>query len=249
MEDNIVTLDETIPAFALFYNSGPNAWVPTVSDNIANGWINVDGLRGSSIQANRVWAFQAEIDVSGWGNQGLTFYPLQAGIQEGNTWTYIVDDFLEVIDLISDSPLDLAAFCQHNLLSLPYKTVPGLYQDYPSDNFVFDQKPPLGFENILYGEKRTFAYNSNLPTSGGVPTVLPINTNPFGSMNPTATDKLYVTRILVMNNASQTQGFMNCPSTRFIIKGQLKRESDLSYIFRLKDSFKTTQTDVGYGRL
>lgn len=249
MKGNIVTLNEVIPPMQLFYNDGPNAWVESTSDNIASGWINVDTLQGSNITQDKVWAFQTEIDVSGWGNQGLTFFPLQAGVQEGNNFTYILDDYLTVIDLISDSPLDLANFCDNNLLTLPYTTVPALYQKYPSNSGVDTLLPPLGWENVLYGMKRKLAYNTNLPAAGNIPVCLPVWTGDFGSMNPTATDRLYVTRILVMDNSQSTQGFMNCPASRFIIKGELKSESDLSYVYRLKDSFKTTQTDVGYGDL
>ena len=249
MEGNIVTLSETIPSWQLFYNDGPNAWIKSFSDNVASGWISVDELPGSNITQNKVWAFQTEIDVSGWGNQGLTFFPLQAGVQEGNNFTYIIDDYLTVIDMISDSPLDLANFCDNNLLTLPFTTVPGLYQKYPPNSGVDTVLPPLGWENILYGMKRKLAYNTNLPSAGNIPVCLPVYSGDFGSMNPTATDKLYVTRILVMDNAAQTQGFMNCPASRFIIKGELKSESNLSYVYRLKDSFKTTQTDVGYGDL
>lgn len=249
MEGNIVTLNDVIPPLQLFYNDGPNAWVRSFSDDMASGWIDVDELRGSNITQHKVWAFQTEIDVSGWGNQGLTFFPLQAGVQEGNNFTYILDDYLTVIDMISDSPLDLANFCQNNLLNNPYVTVPALYQKYPPDNFKHVVLPPLGWENILYGMKRKLAYNANLPAAGNIPVCLPVYSGDFGSMNPTATDRLYVTRILIMDNSQQTQGFMNCPSSRFIIKGELKSESDLSYVYRLKDSFKTTQTDVGYGDL
>lgn len=249
MEGNIVTLNEVIPSWQLFYNDGQGAWVQGFADNTASGWINVDDLRGSTITQNKVWAFQTEIDVSGWGNQGLTFFPLQAGVQEGNNFTYIIDDYLTVIDMISDSPLDLANWCDNNLLQLPFNTVPALYQRYPPNSSVETVLPPLGWENVLYGMKRKLAYNSNLPSAGNVPVCLPVYSGDFGSMNPTASDRLYVTRILVLDNASSTQGFMNCPPSRFIIKGELKSESDLSYVYRLKDSFKTTQTDVGYGDL
>lgn len=249
MEEKIVTLIQEVPAQGLFYRDAPiDNWLSSFSDEPFNGWINVNTLPGSGgIAQNKIWAFQDTIDVSGWGNQGLTFYPLQAGVQEGNMWTYINNDLLQVIDIISDSPLDLARFCSINLTQLPFRTVPGLYQRTPPGPDV--KNPPLGFENILYGQSRTMGYNSNFPTSGGIPYVMPININEFGSMNPTASDKLYITRILVCDNALNQTGFMNAPSSRFMIKGQLKRESDLSYVYRLKDSFKTAQTDVGYGDL
>ncbi len=243
MEDNIATLTEVIPPLQLLYDSTPGVgWATSMAGGNTNGWSPV-GSRSD----NKIWGFQTALDVSGWGNQGLTFFPLQAGVQEGYMFTYINDNILQVIDIITDSPLDLVEFADNNLVALPGRTVPGLYVRTDGGNDV--DFPPLGFENVLYGNSRNLAYSTNFPFSDGIPFVMPINQNDFGSMNPTATDKLYITRILIMDNASRTVGFMNCPPSRFIIKGMLKSESDLSYIYRLKDSFKTAQTDVGYGGL
>ena len=247
MEDNVTTLIQEIPALQLFYDtsgSPPFKWeitpVPTLS---SNGWKDVADL-GLNVTDHKVWAFQTEIDVSGWGNQGLTFYPLQAGVQEGYMFSYLNDDVLQVIDLISDSPLDLVSFGP-NLLSLPDRTVPALYQSVTPNRDL----QPLEFNNVLYGQSRVMGYNSNFPTAGGIPLSSPISINDFGSMEPTATDRLYITRILVCDNSSRTSGFMNCPTSRFIIKGSLMRESDLSYVYRLKESFKSAQTDVGVGNI
>ena len=249
MEDNIVSLVEEIPALQLFYDTTitPSRW--NVTDNLlisASGW-EVITPAASGPTDRRLWAFQTSIDVSGWGNQGLTFYPLQAGVQEGYMFTYLNDSCLQVIDVVSDCPLDLGNFAFNNLVNFPYKTVPGLYQRVNLTSTVDQSFQPLEFDNVLYGQSRVMGYNSNFPTEGGIPLVSPININDFGSMTPTASDKLYITRILVCNNSARTGGFMNCPPTRFVIKGQLMRESDLSYVYRLKNSFKTTQTDVQVG--
>jgi len=247
MENDIVTLVEDIPRLGLAYSSGK--W--GLSTIPASGWRDLEEEDGSLGSSKQCWAFQTDIDVSGWGNQGLTFYPLQAGVQEGYMFSYINNDLLQVIDIMTDSPFDVVDFCVKNTQSILARTLPALYQSTlqtPTLNsdMVF---PPLGFENILYGNSRNMGFNSNFPSAGGTPMVMPINSNDFGSMNPTATDKIYITRLLICDNALQTDGFMYCPPTRFILKGQLKRETDLSYIFRLKDSFKTTQTDVGYNEL
>lgn len=249
MEDNITTLIQEIPALQLYYDTTgapPFKWDITPSLLVsADGW-TPQPLSGGADQ--KVWSFQTSIDVSGWGNQGLTFYPLQAGLQEGYMFTYLNDSTLQVIDVISDCPLDVEAFARNNLLNLPYKTLPGLHQrNLP--NVITADFQPLEFDNVLYGQSRVMGYNSNYPTEGGIPLVSPININDFGSMSPTATNRLYITRILLLNNSARTTGFMNCPPSRFIIKGQLMRESDLSYIYRLKDSFKTAQTDVGVGNI
>jgi len=245
MENDIVTLVEEIPNLDLRFQT--SSW----GTSTYNGWRDLKDEDGQFGTTRKCWAYQTDIDVSGWGNQGLTFYPLQAGVQEGYMFSYINDDVLQVIDVISDSPLDVVDFALKNVLTNFGRTLPALYQDTKQTTSANSDMiyPPLGFENILYGNSRNMAYNSNFPTAGGTPLVMPINQNDFGSMNPTATNKLYITRLLVCDNSLNTDGFMNCPPTRFILKGQLMRESDLSYIFRLKDSFKTTQTDVGYNGL
>ena len=141
--------------------------------------------------------------------------------------------------------MDVSAFAEPNLSDITQRTVPALLQVITTNELrTF---APLGWENILYGNDRLFQHNNNLQGT----LVLPVSSRDFGSMNPTASDKLYVTRILVLDVGITTQvgGILDVPKTRFIMKGQLKEESDLSYVFRLKDSFKTTQTDVGYNEL
>ena len=261
MEGNIVTLEEVLPPLSLTFSG--SLWTPLLSASALNGWYDVHDRNGT-VGAGLAWAFTTKLDVSGWGNQGLSFFPLQAGIQEGTNFQYLIDDQLDVIDMISDNPLDIEQFIENNQLQHPF-TLPALYQDMgPDDNATF---PPLGWENVLYGRERKFVAPTGqyvdigavgpppLPiiTYNTLPglTVLPIHELDFGSMNPTASDALYFTRLVFprIGDTAQTGGFTYIPSVRMIIKGELKNESDLSYIFRLKDSFKTTQTDVGYGGL
>lgn len=239
MKDSVTTLTETIPMLSLQMDA-TKKWTIT---NDANGWYDAGDLSVSGLGNDKFFVYQNEIDVSGWGNQGLSFFPMQAGVQEGYAYTYLVDDTLQVIDLITDSPLDVGQYIQANLQAFPSITLPALLEQ-PTANPEERIFPPLGWENILYGNSRLLQHNDNL--QGLI--VLPIHTNDFGSMNPTATDKLYITRIVScqVGVTAQTGGFSYTPPTRFIIKGMLKSESDLSYIYRLKDSFKTTQTDVGY---
>jgi hypothetical protein len=244
MEGSIVTLSEVIPDLSL---------QATESGGRVNGWetidpndrFNFDGWydlsQQSSISRGLAWAFTTKLDVSGWGKQDLSFFPIQAGVQEGTFYDYLIDDTLEVLDMISDSPLDINEFVLRNFMARVNSTVPGMYNNLPSDDEA--SLPPLGWENVLYGQLRALQHNNNLQ---GL-MVLPVNVNDFGSMNPTATDTLYFTRIVCprIGNTTQAGGLCQVPITRMIIKGQLKAEDGLSYIYRLKDSFKTQQTDVG----
>lgn len=244
MKDQVTTLCEVIPQLQLGMAS--NKKFSITEPPGANGWFDVGRLNRGSVGNDKFFCYQTELDVSGWGNQGLSFFPMQAGIQEGGLYQYLIDDSLIVVDVISDSPLDIAAFVSGNFLAYPFITLPALYEfrmSAPEERI----NPPLGWENILYGNSRTFQHNDNLQ---GL-LALPVQNNDFGSMNPTATDKLYITRLIKCESGitTQTAGIVNIPAARFILKGMLKSESDLSYIYRLKDSFKTTQTDVGYNGL
>lgn len=242
MKDQVTTLCEVIPQIQLQMDSNKDwTMIP-----FSNGWFDIGRLTRHSVGDDKFFAYQTALDVSGWGNQGLSFFPMQAGVQEGGRYEYLVDDSLQVIDVISDSPLDVAAYVSTNLQGYPMITLPALLQQLPIAPEE-TTNPMLGWENVLYGNSRTFQHNDNLQ---GL-LVLPVQSNEFGSMNPTATDKLYVTRILKCETGttSQVAGLCQVPPTRFILKGMLKSESDLSYIYRLKDSFKTTQTDVGYNGL
>lgn len=239
MEDGIATITETIPSISFKFDKGSS---PQWSiEGAANGWVDVEGLRGGgSIAAGTIWAFQNSVDVSGWLVQDKSFFPMQAGIQEGSNFVYLDDDTLEVMDIISDCPLDVGPWCASNWTGQP-RTVPALYQTTGRDT----KHPPLGWENVLFGRFRALSHNDNLADSI---MCLPVVVNEFGSMNPTATDRLYFTRLIGLRSGSTGQdlGLCGIPPSRLIIKGKVTSEDPLSYIFRLKDSFKITQDDVGY---
>lgn len=104
-----------------------------------------------------------------------------------------------------------------------------------------DQVSTLAFENILYGRVQMISHNTSLPQQSGVV----YQSNEFGSMTPTATDKLHVTRFVVVQplggqiipNGSTIQ----LPHMRVILVGSGKEESELSYIMRLRNSYLLQQ--------
>ena len=102
------------------------------------------------------------------------------------------------------------------------------------------QNETIGFDNILYGRVQMIANNASLPQQA----VVVYATEEFGSMTPTASDRLYVTRIVKV----QTYGLaplagytIQLPHMRVIIVGSGKEENDLSYIMRLRQSYKLAQ--------
>ena len=103
-----------------------------------------------------------------------------------------------------------------------------------------DQNSTIGFDNILYGRVQMIANNTSLPQQAGVVYA----SEEFGSMTPTASDRLYVTRIVKVQTygLAPAAGYtIQLPHMRVIIVGSGKEENDLAYIMRLKQSYKLAQ--------
>lgn len=104
-----------------------------------------------------------------------------------------------------------------------------------------DQATTLGFNNIIYGRVQMIAHNTSLPIQAGVV----YSTNEFGSMTPTASDRLYVTRIIVVQPMGgiliPDGSTIQLPHMRIILVGSGKEENDLSYIMRLRNSYLLQQ--------
>ena len=143
--------------------------------------------------------------------------------------------------LISESPFDVSKWIEDQSFNVGGQTYntqftcPGIE---PRRTTL--QNETLGFDNILYGRVQMIANNSSLPQQAGVVYA----TQEFGSMTPTASDRLYVTRIVKV----QTYGLgpaagyvIQVPHMRVIMVGSGKEENDLSYIMRLRQSYKVAQ--------
>lgn len=119
----------------------------------------------------------------------------------------------------------------------PAQTCPGI-----EVRRTTSQNTTVGFNNIIYGRVQMISHNSSLPQQAGVV----YSTQEFGSMTPTASDRLYVTRIVMVRTYGQQipdQSSIILPHMRIILVGSGKEENDLSYIMRLRNSY-TLQQDV-----
>jgi hypothetical protein len=195
---------------------------------------------------NRFWYYQNEIDVSGWGVQGLTFYPTGFNVTQGPQMNLLEGGFVYVYDVLSQNPFDVQAWVVANLDTISNET-PGIAPKMPSNAVGGGPEISaytLGFEDILGGQTTLYAHSAGImPQANG----LPVNTTSYSSLEPTASDRLYVTRLVIVDNlAFQPSGLIKVPTARFILSGIATAEPMLSHIMRLKNSFKLAQTDVGF---
>jgi len=233
VDTEMILLREEIPILDLAFDAGTS---PKYTDRGKTSWTNYDATNSN----NRIFYYQNEIDVSGWGVKGLTFYPTGFQVQTGPSMRLLEGGLVFIYDIISQNPFDVDAYLEASELFLEYST-PGLYPFIGSN--ADRVSPELGFEDILGGKCTMYAHSAGImPQAVG----LPVNTSDFGSLEPTATDRLYVTRLMFVDNlGNQPAGVIKIPTARMILSGVVGTESQISYIMRLKNSFKLAQTDVG----
>ena len=242
MVKELVILRETLPSLQLAYNGTSPAPEKFYSQtDRTQGWQSMGGS-----QNNFIWYFQDEIDVSGWGVKGQTFYPTGFTSHSGLRTQGFEGGFITDTLTISQSPFGVLNYLEtgiasNNQLDLIQPGLETRRQNTPGNPMI---TPNLDYEDFLGGSAKLMATSTTLPANCYVS----INEQNFSSLEPTATDRLYVTRIVRFQNNDLTPydfGSMVIPAVRVILSGMPVTESKLSYIMRLKNSFKLTQTNVG----
>lgn len=106
-----------------------------------------------------------------------------------------------------------------------------------SGNFAGSQAK-LTYNETIYGRNRIFI--SDIDTVNANYMVV-IGDNQLGSLEPTASDRIYSTRVCIfgVNNADGTIAVYNA---RHLLMTQTKKEADYQYIMRLKKSYDLQQS-------
>jgi hypothetical protein len=89
----------------------------------------------------------------------------------------------------------------------------------------------LTFDQTIYMRVRTF--NTDIDNAAGG-YMIPIADNQLGSLSPTASDRVYLTRIVTAFGGDGT--FLIYP-VRYIIRATAKEEAEYEYLMRLKRSY------------
>ena len=92
----------------------------------------------------------------------------------------------------------------------------------------------LTFDQTIYMRLRTF--NIDLDNAAGG-YMIPIADNQLGSLSPTASDRVYITRIAILgaNNSHGNYGIGPC---RYILRAKAQEEPEYEYLMRLKRSYE-----------
>ena len=210
------TLRIEIPPCAL--NKEGLGW--TLGTASQNGWL---------IQGNLNPYWTGTIDLAGYTRDHKTFYPSGAMIQEGPYYAEPGNDGSIVITLVSTVPLDAdVLFAQ-----IVGNSSPGFL-----DNAATSAVGPAdqqNWETVMFAETDIRVLNSNItPNTDGICQV--IESKQSGSLAATASDTLYVLKMVVGLENFATTTSISIPASRVVIPGMVGREPDVEYLMRLKRS-------------
>jgi len=239
MENQLVELYVDIPPLQMIYNTAFEPHYreePTFRDS---QWETAVPFNVN----NFVWYYSEELDVSGWGAKGLTFFPTGFKVQCAPVYRALGGGYLIETTIITQSPFDVENWVNgeignQNRLDFSFPAINQVRGPYATRS----KTPLLDREDFLGGLTTMLSTSTQLPAT----LAAPVNSVEFSSLEPTATDRLYVYRIItVANSALQSVGQIEIPACRVILAGVPSAEKELSYIMRLVNSFKLNQSDVG----
>lgn len=203
---------------------------PTYSD-IYGGWQDMGPIVPLGLY------YQDTIDLSGYARKDLTFYPEIGFNQIGVGPNIFGDDGGELLDCVFITTVPLT-----DITSLWWWTASGSSPALPqfdTNAIGFQVQDATQWETLLYCEQRLYARNVNVP--GGTGFMQLIDRAQLGSLEATAADKLFITRVVLpYSNTAPYHDFTTIavPPSRVGFIGTMTKESDLEYMMRLKRSYE-----------
>ena len=189
-------------------------------------WDDFTNSNGWSSISDTVMYWQGSIDLSGYALKRKTFYPLTAFVQEATSPVSFGGSGQLTTYVVSSVPTDITTL----VTQISFASGPGFIQAGAAGVTQDD------WTTVLFGQSDTYLINSTLPALGLTQLV---SSRQFGSLSPTAADKLYVTKIVFPSTLAGDIGTsMVIPSSRIVIPGTIKEEPKLEYMMRLKRSYE-----------
>jgi hypothetical protein len=197
-----------------------NSGDPSVADVIGEGWEWV--IPASGMVGSLVW--RGYIDVSGWSSENLTWFTQRVDIQEQNVLLGTQDiDSVWVFDILSTERVN------DQMCSIT--AIPGFMEAFPGAGGAGLEIMDL--QHVIFGQRTQWNQDS---TIAGV--YMPTSSDTFGSGNPSAKDKLHLTRIVwaAVGGTPGTQTIISYP-VNYVLDGFTVKEPDLVYLERLRRSY------------
>jgi len=214
------TLTEMIPPCLAQFDVPTSTWNPVTqgsfhSGNISDSWQVIASVPSAV-------AFETNMDLSGYELDDLTIYPLFIGLQDPGTYSASAgtNARMRIIDIVSQERLDLLTTVDEAMF---FNAMPGM------------SATNIDFVQILSGQFRMGVSNTTLADTSLMQT---IQTSDFGSASPTSVRRLWLYRFIIPSGTYTPASELKIPASRFVIRANIAKESDLSYLMRQKRSYE-----------
>lgn len=190
----------------------------TLDSTFVHGWEEI---------SNGFYVYRTYIDLAGMSQQEKTMFFQGAGQQDlylPTTTNQAPGDQCTTVD----------AMCSRSLThdELVRLIIYGNFGD--SDNSGVNG---LTFAETIYLRHRQFVVDLDTAALGAMITIAD---NQLGSLEPTASDRVYCYKIVALNSGAYTR--VQFAPTRYILKAQAKEEPMHQYLMRLKRSYELQQS-------
>jgi len=175
---------------------------------------------------NMAFVWRGFIDLAGYTQDDLTFFSQAVDVQDngssGASPSVILASIIDMVTTRRISDVEINPINSNGFIS----AVPAL------------PLPGLDIQEVVYGNSRTFT-----PYSATNGIWLQTFGSTFGTGNPTASDRLHITRVVVPSGVGESEG-VQIQSCNFLIGGVTAHEKDLVYIERLRRAYTQQRSET-----
>ena len=187
--------------------------------------------RVASKGTGRNFIYEDVIDVAGYTGEDLTFFPIAGDVQRGITSLGLTTGYVTEWILASTVPIANSSFSSISSLNFPF-TLPGQFSQ------GNDTESAIDFDQLIFGRLNVYTQNTNLNQNWGVK----VHTSSIGSGAATNGSKIYVYRVIRLDDAAGPGFFATIPSGRLLLSGQLREEAEYAQIMRMRRSYELQQS-------
>ncbi|MGI9460394.1 MAG: hypothetical protein ACR2NF_10380 [Pirellulales bacterium] len=194
--------------------SAPGVWEDSLTVP-SNGWRIVDSAG--------VFVSDTYFDLAGMSIDEKTLFFEAAGVQEVRSPEIspaVPGNTLVVGDFMTTTPLTDIQVSQVVLTG------------------NMSRNAPAEFQNTIYGRINQWVHHIETATFTGMTLQ---SSNQIGSMSPTASDRIYSYRVVIIASADPSAQFAGLTPARHILRATAKSEPDHEYIMRLLRSYQLQQ--------
>lgn len=163
-------------------------------------------------------------DLAGMSQREKTMFFEGAAMQEvipPSTTGATAGDFCAVVDLMTTTPLT-----DNEVIA------------YSTQGNLMESQANITYDETIYGRVRI--YNIDIDNAAGGYFIV-LGDNQTGSMNATASDRIYVYRAVFFSE-NNGDGTMGTSGARYLLRAEAKEEAEFQYLMRLRRSYELQQT-------